>query len=296
MLKIGEFAQLSQVTVKALHHYDEVGLLHPAHVDPHTKYRYYTVEQLPRIHRIMALRELGLSLEQIGHMLDAELPVEQIRGILRLKQAEYEEQIQVARRQQAMINFRLHMIEAEAEFPQVDVVTRQLEPLRALSHFVPSHASEEAALRHMRTTSSVVNQAIADGTIDYTGISIDVFHGETILPFHSPELSDVQHEILLGVSQAQESLDLNGVTGGWMIKEEPAIPTALTLVHYGSSDPGPLGMDIVEKVTLVRRWAVSNGYEPRGYVRFLHIRGPLDTPNMDEFIMEVQLPVEVRTS
>ena len=68
MLKIGEFSQLSQVTVKTLHHYDEIGLLKPAHIDRFTNYRYYTVEQLPRIHRIMALKELGLSLEQIGLM------------------------------------------------------------------------------------------------------------------------------------------------------------------------------------------------------------------------------------
>jgi DNA-binding transcriptional MerR regulator len=77
MLKIGEFSRLSQVTIKCLHHYDDLGLLHPAHVDPSTGYRYYTLEQLPRLHRIMALKELGLSLEQIGVMLDEDLPTEQ---------------------------------------------------------------------------------------------------------------------------------------------------------------------------------------------------------------------------
>ncbi len=66
MLKIGEFAQLSQVTIKTLHHYSDIGLFEPAHVDPWTNYRYYTIEQLPRIHRIMALKEAGLSLDQIG--------------------------------------------------------------------------------------------------------------------------------------------------------------------------------------------------------------------------------------
>lgn len=66
MIKIGEFSQLSQVTVKTLHHDDEMGLLKPAHIDAFTNYRYYTVEQLPRINRIMALKELGLTLEQIA--------------------------------------------------------------------------------------------------------------------------------------------------------------------------------------------------------------------------------------
>ena len=54
MLKIGEFSRLSQVTIKTLHHYDELGLIKPAHIDPSTNYRFYEVGQLPRIHRIMA--------------------------------------------------------------------------------------------------------------------------------------------------------------------------------------------------------------------------------------------------
>jgi len=45
MLKIGEFSRLSQVTVKTLHYYDEIGLLTPAQVDPFTDYRYYTLDQ-----------------------------------------------------------------------------------------------------------------------------------------------------------------------------------------------------------------------------------------------------------
>ena len=99
MLKIGEFSRLSQVTVKTLHHYDELGLIKPAHIDSITSYRFYTVEQLPRIHRIIALKELGLSLEQIGIMLNEELPTEQIRGMLKLKQGEIQQNVREARRQ-----------------------------------------------------------------------------------------------------------------------------------------------------------------------------------------------------
>ena len=85
MLKIGEFSRLSQVTVKALHHYDELGLIKPVHIDPVSNYRFYEVSQLPRIHRIMALKEMGLSLEQIGMMLEKELPTDEIRGMLHFK-------------------------------------------------------------------------------------------------------------------------------------------------------------------------------------------------------------------
>jgi hypothetical protein len=70
-------------TIKTLHHYDDLGLLRPAHIDASTSYRFYTLEQLPRLRRIMALKELGLSLEQFGLLLDGEVPAEQIRRIPR---------------------------------------------------------------------------------------------------------------------------------------------------------------------------------------------------------------------
>lgn len=85
MLKIGEFSRLAFVPVKTLRYYDDIGLLKPVHVDQWTGYRYYSVEQLPRLNRILALKGLGLSLEQIGQLLDDDLPAEQIRGMLRLK-------------------------------------------------------------------------------------------------------------------------------------------------------------------------------------------------------------------
>src|SRR5258706_14841 len=59
MIKIGDFARFSQVTVAALRHYDELGLLKPISVDSWTGYRYYSVSQLPRLNRILALKDLG---------------------------------------------------------------------------------------------------------------------------------------------------------------------------------------------------------------------------------------------
>ena len=56
MLTIGEFAYLCQVTVETLRHYDRVRLLKPAHLDKFTGYRYYSLDQLPRLNRILALK------------------------------------------------------------------------------------------------------------------------------------------------------------------------------------------------------------------------------------------------
>lgn len=288
MLKIGEFSRLSQVTVKTLHHYDELGLIKPSHIDPVNNYRFYEVEQLPRIHRIIALKELGLSLEQISTMLDEEMPTDQIRGMLRLKQAEIQQEMHEAQRQLSMVDFRLRMIEAETNFPNLDVVIKKLKPLRALSFFVETNKNRDGGSHSMENAVKTIKQAIADGKIQRTGVEIDVFHGETILPFEAPELGDDQHEILLGVTESQESLELEGI-GSLKIREIPGIETAATLMLTGKGDGR---LDMVEKATLLRRWVIAHGYTPSDFVRYLHHRGPLQTLNREEFVIEAQLPVD----
>ena len=69
MFTVGEFARLAQVSRRLLRYYDEIGLLKPMQTDRFTDYRYYSAEQLPQLNRILALKDLGLSLDQIQRML-----------------------------------------------------------------------------------------------------------------------------------------------------------------------------------------------------------------------------------
>ena len=70
MLKTGEFSKLSGVSVRMLRHYDEIGLLKPAETDRFTDYRYYREDQLPKVCRITALKDMGFSLADIVRILD----------------------------------------------------------------------------------------------------------------------------------------------------------------------------------------------------------------------------------
>src|SRR5262249_26612733 len=90
MLSIGEFARLGQVSPRTLRHYGDVGVLVPAHVDAATGYRSDELRQLSDLRRVLALRDLGVGLEQIRELTteDGTLPVEQLRGMLRLRRAE----------------------------------------------------------------------------------------------------------------------------------------------------------------------------------------------------------------
>ena len=93
MFKIGDFSRLAQVSVKTLRYYDRLGLLTPAWIDRYSGYRYYTAGQLPRLNRILALKDLGFSLDQVKRLLQDDLPVAELRGMMRMKQLELEGQL-----------------------------------------------------------------------------------------------------------------------------------------------------------------------------------------------------------
>ncbi|GEM_PF-2187140 len=93
MLKIHEFAQQAGVTTRLLRYYDSLGLFKPAAVDRDSSYRYYTLEQLEMLHRIMALRGLGLPLQQIADIITLALPTADLASILHAQQIHLENSI-----------------------------------------------------------------------------------------------------------------------------------------------------------------------------------------------------------
>ena len=129
MLTIGEFARLGQVTPRMLRHYDEIGLLRPAHVKPSTSYRSYTVIQLARLHRLLALRDLGFTLEQIRELLQDDLPIEQLRGMLRIRQAQIEQSVTDEQDRLRRVEAHLRALEGNPAMSQ-NIVIKTTEPLR----------------------------------------------------------------------------------------------------------------------------------------------------------------------
>ena len=142
MFKIGEFSKLSQVTVKTLRYYDEIGLLKPAEVDRFTSYRYYSASQLPRLNRILALKDLGLALDQIAQLLEDDLSPDQIRGILRLKQVEIQRQVQEEQARLARVEQRLRQMEQEETMPSQEVVLKNVpaQPVASVRDVAPAYS------------------------------------------------------------------------------------------------------------------------------------------------------------
>ena len=104
-----------------LRHYDRLGLFRPARVDPVTGYRTYAVAQLERLHRIVAFRELGFTLEQIGELLDDDLPLDQLRGMLRLRRLQVEQDVATQRARLARVEAHLDAREGTATMHSVPI-------------------------------------------------------------------------------------------------------------------------------------------------------------------------------
>lgn len=266
MLKIGDFSKLCRLSVKALRYYDEVGLLRPARTDPVSGYRYYSVEQLPRLNRVLALKDLGFTLEQIAQLLDEPLPPERIRGMLHLKRAQARQQIEAEQARLARIEARLRQIEREETMPDYEVVLKSVEAQRV------------ASVRAVLPTFPAVG-GLFDELRDYAR-KHDVRATAWTAVWHDTEYRerDVDGEAAI---TTDGPLPGDGrVSAG----ELPAVETMACAVHHGPFDT------ITQAYAAVLGWIEANGYRIVGPNREIYYRGGNDQHD-PSFVTEVQFPV-----
>jgi DNA-binding transcriptional MerR regulator len=132
VLKIGEFSALAQVSIKTLRYYDELGLLKPIRVDHGSGCRYYSASQLPQLHRILVLRDLGFPLNRIAQALDEGVTTDAIRGMLMLRQAEQDERVREESERLTRLKALLWLIEQEG-VRAGEVVLKDVGPQRIAS-------------------------------------------------------------------------------------------------------------------------------------------------------------------
>jgi DNA-binding transcriptional MerR regulator len=117
MFRIGEFSRIGCVTIDTLRHYDALDLLTPAKVDPFTGYRYYSAKQLQSLNRIIALKEVGFSLEEIARILRDKLNTDELRGMLKAQLVSTESAIESAQLRRERILARLNYLTLEENMP-----------------------------------------------------------------------------------------------------------------------------------------------------------------------------------
>ena len=272
MLKIGDFSKLSLVSVKALRYYDELGLLKPVQVDEFTGYRYYSTSQLTRLNRILALKDLGLALEQIAQLLDQDLTPDQVRGMLKLKRIELEQCMVESQQRLGRINAWLHTFEQETIMPAYDVIVKKVALLRVaqVRAIVPD-------LEHIGP--------ILDRTFDQVGDYI-YQHGATpVEPSTAVYYVEGYCEQNFEVGACMPFT--GSLTGDEKVEvcELPAHETVAVVVHHGPFS------EMHQAYEAAFRWIEANGYQSAGYVRELNLayeRGG----DQSKYVTEIQFPIE----
>lgn len=276
MFRIGEFSKIAQVSVSQLRYYDEIGLLQPARIDEWTGYRYYSAHQLPHLNRILALKELGLTLNQIRRMVTDEVSPEEIRGMLALKKAQAEQAVRDELLRLQQIEARLQQIEDEDSFDNYDIVVKSLpeQPYLSLRKMCPSFEAARLAMMEMyRPLPGVVGEK-------NLGYFTFIMHSEV---YDLEQPIDLEMGFVL-----QKAADLHYTLSDGQdmaVRPLPPVETMVTAVRVG------LPQTAHPCRAALATWVEANGYEFDGNGRELFIVPPYHGREQ-ETVMEIQYPIK----
>lgn len=280
MFKIGEFSRLSRVSVRMLRHYDQLGLLTPSQTDSFTGYRYYTADQLPRLNRILALRDLGFSLEQILGMLDENLSTDQMLGMLKVKRAQVEEQLHLEKQRLDRLEVRIRQMSGAPGRAAYDVILRNIE-----SELVATYrevAADDDRIQQMFDSVEVYVSQFEQARADKPPLTI----------YYDEEYRDkeMDAEVAVPLRYAIPENDLIRV------RQLPRLSNVACVVHVGD-----YGM-IDQAYNALLAWIEDHHFQMTGPIREVYIRYGADgldfdlpstylAPNANEYVTELQLSV-----
>lgn len=275
MFRIGEFSKIAQTADSQLRYYDQIGLFQPQHTDEFTGYRYYSATQLPELNRILALKDLGLSLDQIKRMVLEDISAEEIRGMLTLRKAQVEQDLRAEVERLHSIEARLRQVETAGQFDQDDIVIKEIasQPFFSYRHNFSTLFAAGAQVVEM---TSVIPTHVPKRKL---GHFTAVIHGEAF----TIENADVEIGYLLHDGIDQPLL----LSGGEEVKMRilPKVDAAACAVRLGGFENG------YEQYAALGRWVESNGYQLAGPAREVFIVPP-HPERMEETVCEIQIPIK----
>ena len=266
MLRIGDFARLARVSIPTLRHYDDLGLLKPVRIDRESGYRYYAFDQLPRLNRILAYKDLGFALDQIAAMLGEDIPVPELRSLLQLKQNELRGDISEQTARLERLEARLRIIEEEGMDPSYAVVVKSVGELLVASVRGRLKAPEEQS-------------RLWQELFDFLTPSKIAFAPPFITIYHADE-PDVDAEVCIPIQEPFEPQDRVE------IRRLPAYEQVAFTVHHGSF------RNIDPAYRAVFRWIDANGRSTAGPVRQVVLSIQPESSKLDsDTIAEIQVPL-----
>jgi predicted transcriptional regulator YdeE/DNA-binding transcriptional MerR regulator len=275
MFKIGDFSKLAQVSVKTLRYYDRLGLLKPAWIDRYSGYRYYTAGQLPRLNRILALKDLGFSLDQVKRLLQDDLPVAELRGMMRMKRLELEGRLQEEQARLERVENRLRQIEHEGGKPAYDVVLKSVPTQQVLGVRELVAGNEGLVCLFARLHAFLASQNLA----------LDASHPRLVI-YYDREYRERGMDVEAAVPLSRPLASISG----FRAHQLEAVGDMACTVHQGSI------REMDEARNSLMAWIETNGYRVAGPNRDVYLQAHQIEQMGAEGVAEVQFPVQRKSN
>ncbi|MEO0564642.1 MAG: MerR family transcriptional regulator, partial [Chloroflexota bacterium] len=242
--------------------------------DPQTGYRYYSARQLPRLNRILALKELGLSLDQIGRMLEDEISPDELRGMLMMKKAQIEQMLHEEMARMRYIETRISQIDLEGNIENYEIVLKEVPAKKYLS--LRSLCEPRMGIQLARRIHHLLPRTLGSNVT-----------GQFTSVLYSDEFSDEQYDLSMGFQLDADLDDDYAITVDethmMTVSQLPAEMHMLTITRVGHPRLG------TDTYAALGTWAEANGYELTGNLREVYINfAPPD--RIQEMVVEIQYP------
>jgi len=269
MFRIGEFSQLTQVSIRMLRYYDETGLLKPAQIDKFTNYRLYAAEQIPVLNKIIFLRDSGFNVSEIAVALnhwDDEFITKQLEDKrLEIENVIIAEQEKLSKIELAKNDIRREKITINYNVSIKSIPSYQVFSLRRV---VPDYYAEGLLWKEMSAFADKHNIPISNNTFSI---------------YHDPDYKETNVDIEICAPVARTGKDTNGFT---YRNTEPVPIMACTMV-YGTFE------NIAGAYLGFASWLQEHSQYSMGeHSRQIVHRGPWNEESPDNYLTELQIPLK----
>jgi DNA-binding transcriptional MerR regulator len=258
-----------------LRFYEEIGLFTPAHADLQTGYRYYTVEQLAPLNRILVLRDLGFNLDQIRDIVNSNVGTVELRNMLLLRRNDVERTLAAESQRLRHIETRIAQLESEGELSAEDVLVRA-EPARrvlSLRRTVPSFSAARGLVVELRGHARQFLRKVRAPSL--------------IAIAHSPHFEQDEIDVEFGYVLEDDFKGDVPTSALIKLREPEAVERMAVCVRVGLPEDSHL---VTAKIG---RYLAASGDTLDGPSREFFLRPP-DLERMHEAVVEMQFPIRDR--
>jgi len=268
LLGIGDFSRLAMLSVRMLRHYDQRGLLVPAHTDPFNGYRFYAPTQLRTAGRIRALRDAGCGIDQIAQLLPLFGNTAALRTALTEHAASLTAAAQQIAHQQSLLDTICQQLEEPAMSYPVEQRTIPARRVLSLRRTVANyHAEGELWGEFARLTMP-------------EGKGLGPF-GQTFgATFFDPDFKEAYVDMAVWGELTKEVAP----PAGCVVADLPAQQVAAATMYGSYEQTGAV-------CQAIGTWIADHGYTLAGPMFNIYLVGPSQDPNPDNWVTEVNFPI-----